>query len=229
MPKRTGLIARKLGMTRLFAEDGRHVPVTVLQLDQCQVVAVRTKDKDGYTAVQLGAGKVKVKNLTKPVRGHYAKAKVEPKKRLVEFRVSDDAVLQVGVELAATHYVSGQFVDVAGVSIGKGFAGAMRRWNFAGLEASHGVSISHRSHGSTGGRQDPGRTFKNKKMAGHWGVDRVTTQNLKVVATDADKGLIMISGSVPGPEGGWVEITDAVKRKLPKEAPLPAGLKQAAA
>ena len=229
MPQRTGLIARKLGMTRLFAEDGRHVPVTVLQLDQCQVVAVRTKDKDGYTAVQLGAGKVKVKNLTKPVRGHYAKAKVEPKKRLVEFRVSDDAVLQVGAELAATHFVNGQFVDVAGISIGKGFAGAMRRWNFAGLEASHGVSISHRSHGSTGGRQDPGRTFKNKKMAGHWGVDRVTTQNLKVVATDPDKGLIMISGSVPGPEGGWVEITDAVKRKLPKEAPLPAGLKQAAA
>jgi large subunit ribosomal protein L3 len=229
MPKRTGLIARKLGMTRLFAEDGRHLPVTVLQLDQCQVVAVRTKDKDGYTAVQLGAGKVKVKNLTKPVRGHYAKAKVEPKKRLVEFRVSDDAVLQVGAELAATHFVNGQFVDVAGISVGKGFQGAMRRWNFAGLEASHGVSISHRSHGSTGGRQDPGRTFKNKKMAGHWGVDRVTTQNLKVVATDPDKGLIMISGSVPGPEGGWVEITDAVKRKLPKEAPLPAGLKQAAA
>ena len=229
MPQRTGLIARKLGMTRLFAEDGRHVPVTVLQLDQCQVVAVRTKDKDGYTAVQLGSGKVKVKNLTKPVRGHYAKAKVEPKKRLVEFRVSDDAVLQVGAELAATHFVNGQFVDVAGISIGKGFQGAMRRWNFRGLEASHGVSISHRSHGSTGGRQDPGRTFKNKKMAGHWGVDRVTTQNLKVVATDPDKGLIMISGSVPGPEGGWVEITDAVKRKLPKEAPLPAGLKQAAA
>jgi large subunit ribosomal protein L3 len=229
MPKRTGLIARKLGMTRLFAEDGRHLPVTVLQLDQCQVVAVRTKDKDGYTAVQLGAGKVKVKNLTKPVRGHYAKAKVEPKKRLVEFRVSDDAVLQVGAELAATHFVNGQFVDVAGISVGKGFQGAMRRWNFAGLEASHGVSISHRSHGSTGGRQDPGRTFKNKKMAGHWGVDRVTTQNLKVVATDPAKGLIMISGSVPGPEGGWVEITDAVKRKLPKEAPLPAGLKQAAA
>jgi large subunit ribosomal protein L3 len=229
MPQRTGLIARKLGMTRLFAEDGRHVPVTVLQLEQCQVVSVRTMDKDGYTAVQLGAGKVKVKNLTKPVRGHYAKSKVEPKKRLVEFRVSGDAVLQVGAELAATHYVAGQFVDVAGISVGKGFAGAMRRWNFAGLEASHGVSISHRSHGSTGGRQDPGRTFKNKKMAGHWGVDRVTTQNLKVVATDVDKGLIMISGSVPGPEGGWVEITDAVKRKLPKEAPLPAGLKQAAA
>lgn len=229
MPKRTGLIARKLGMTRLFAEDGSHLPVTVLQLEQCQVIAVRTADKDGYVALQLGAGKAKVKNVTKPVRGHYAKAKVEPKKHLVEFRVSDDAVLPVGAELAATHYVAGQFVDVAGVSIGKGFMGPMRRWNFRGLEASHGVSISHRSHGSTGGRQDPGRTFKNKKMAGHWGVDRVTTQNLKVVATDADKGLIMVCGSVPGPEGGWVEITDAVKRKLPKEAPLPAGLKQAAA
>lgn len=229
MSKRTGLIVRKLGMTRLFAENGNHVPVTVLQLEQCQVVAVRTKEKDGYTALQLGAGKVKVKNLNKSVRGHYAKAKVEPKKELIEFRVSDDAVLQVGAELSVAHYVAGQFVDVAGTSIGKGFAGAMRRWNFAGLEATHGVSVSHRSHGSTGGRQDPGRTFKNKKMAGHWGVDRVTTQNLKVVATDADKGLIMVAGAVPGPEGGWVEITDAVKRKRPKEAPLPAGLKQAAA
>ena len=204
MGKRSGVIARKLGMTRLFAEDGSHVPVTVLQLDQCQVVGVRTKDKDGYTAVQIGAGKAKVKNVTKPVRGHYAKAKVEPKKTLVEFRVSDDALLTVGAELSASHFVVGQFVDVAGTSIGKGFAGAMRRWNFAGLEASHGVSISHRSHGSTGGRQDPGRTFKNKKMAGHWGVERVTTQNLKVVATDAEKGLIMVRGSVPGPEGGWV-------------------------
>jgi len=229
MSKRTGLIVRKLGMTRLFAENGNHVPVTVLQLEQCQVVAVRTKEKDGYTALQLGAGKVKIKNLNKSVRGHYAKAKVEPKKELIEFRVSDDAVLQVGAELSVGHFVAGQFVDVAGTSIGKGFAGAMRRWNFAGLEATHGVSVSHRSHGSTGGRQDPGRTFKNKKMAGHWGVDRVTTQNLKVVATDADKGLIMVAGAVPGPEGGWVEITDAVKRKRPKEAPLPAGLKQAAA
>lgn len=229
MSKRTGLIVRKLGMTRLFAENGNHIPVTVLQLEQCQVVAVRTKDKDGYTALQLGAGKVKVKNLNKSVRGHYAKAKVEPKKELTEFRVSDDAVLDVGAELSVAHYVIGQFVDVAGTSIGKGFAGPMRRWNFAGLEASHGVSVSHRSHGSTGGRQDPGRTFKNKKMAGHWGVDRVTTQNLKIVATDADKGLIMVAGAVPGPEGGWVEITDAVKRKRPKEAPLPAGLKQAAA
>jgi large subunit ribosomal protein L3 len=229
MAKRTGLIARKLGMTRVFAEDGSHVPVTVLQLDQCQVVGVRSKDKDGYVAVQLGAAKAKVKNVSKPMRGHFAKAKVEPKMQVTEFRVSDDAVVAVGAELSAAHFVAGQFVDVSGISVGKGFAGPMRRWNFAGLEASHGVSISHRSHGSTGGRQDPGRTFKNKKMAGHWGVERVTTQNLKVVSTDADKGLILIKGSVPGPEGGWVRVTDAVKRKLPKEAPMPAGLKQAAA
>jgi len=225
---RTGLIARKLGMTRLFGEDGAHLPVTVLQLEQCQVVAVRTKDKDGYTAVQLGAAKAKVKNVTKAERGHFAKAKVEPKKKLVEFRVDADALLDVGAELAASHFVPGQFVDVAGVTIGKGFAGGMKRWNFAGLEASHGVSISHRSLGSTGGRQDPGRTFKGKKMAGHLGQDRVTTQNLKVVATDEAKGLIMISGSVPGSAGGWVRVTDAVKRKRPAEAPFPAGLKQAA-
>ena len=225
---RTGVVARKLGMTRLFGEDGGHVPVTVLQLDQCQVVAVRTKDKDGYTAVQLGSGKAKVKNVTKAERGHFAKAKVEPKRKLVEFRVAADALLEVGAELAPSHFVPGQFVDVAGVTIGKGFAGVMKRWNFAGLEASHGVSISHRSHGSTGGRQDPGRTFKNKKMAGHLGQERVTTQNLKVVATDDAKGLVMIRGSVPGSEGGWVRITDAVKRKRPKEAPFPAGLKPAA-
>jgi large subunit ribosomal protein L3 len=225
---RTGVVARKLGMTRLFGEDGGHVPVTVLQLDQCQVVAVRTKDKDGYTAVQLGSGKAKVKNVTKAERGHFAKAKVEPKRKLVEFRVAADALLEVGAELAPSHFVPGQFVDVAGVTIGKGFAGVMKRWNFGGLEASHGVSISHRSHGSTGGRQDPGRTFKNKKMAGHLGQERVTTQNLKVVATDDAKGLVMIRGSVPGSEGGWVRITDAVKRKRPKEAPFPAGLKPAA-
>ena len=225
---RTGIIARKLGMTRLFGEDGGHVPVTVLQLDQCQVVSVRTADKDGYTAVQLGSGKAKVKNVTKAERGHFAKAKVEPKRKLVEFRVDADALLAVGAELAASHFVPGQFVDVAGVTIGKGFAGAMKRWNFAGLEASHGVSISHRSHGSTGGRQDPGRTFKNKKMAGHLGQERVTTQNLTVVATDVDKGLIMIRGAVPGAEGGWVRVTDAVKRKRPKDAPFPAGLKPAA-
>ena len=229
MPKRTGLIARKLGMTRLFAEDGSHVPVTVLQLDQCQVVGVRTKDKDGYTAVQLGAGKAKVKNVTKPVRGHYAKAKVEPKKKLVEFRVSDDAVLDVGAELTAGHYVAGQFVDVAGTSIGKGFAGAMRRWNFAGLEASHGVSISHRSHGSTGQRQDPGKTFKNKKMAGHYGVETVTTLNLTVWRVDAERNLILVKGAVPGSEGSYVKVRDAVKAALPADAPKPGAFKAAGA
>lgn len=228
---RSGILAQKLGMTRVFNDAGEHVPVTVLKVENCQVVGVRKAGEDGkgYNAVQLGVGKRKVRNVSKPMRGHFAKANVEPKTKLVEFRVGDDALLEIGAELTVEHFVAGQFVDVTGTSIGKGFAGAMRRWNFAGLEATHGVSVSHRSHGSTGGRQDPGRTFKNKKMAGHWGVDRVTTQNLKVVATDADKGLIMVAGAVPGPEGGWVEITDAVKRKRPKEAPLPAGLKQAAA
>jgi large subunit ribosomal protein L3 len=224
---RTGVIAQKMGMTRVFADDGSHVPVTVLKLDNCQVVGVRTKDKDGYVALQLGIGKAKVKNVGKPMRGHFAKAKVEPKRKLAEFRVSDDAVVEVGTEITAGHFVVGQFVDVAGITIGKGFAGVMKRWNFAGLEASHGVSISHRSHGSTGGRQDPGRTFKNKKMAGHFGVERVTTQNLKVVATDADRGLIMVKGAVPGAEGGYVRVTDAVKRKLPKEAPFPAAVRKA--
>ena len=223
---RTGVIAKKMGMTRVFAEDGSHVPVTVLKLDNCQVVAVRTKDKDGYVALQLGIGKAKVKNVGKPMRGHFAKAKVEPKRKVVEFRVSDDAVVDVGAEITAGHFVAGQFVDVCGITIGKGFAGVMKRWNFAGLEASHGVSISHRSHGSTGGRQDPGRTFKNKKMAGHFGVERVTTQNLKVVATDADRGLILVKGAVPGAEGGYVRVTDAVKRKLPKEAPFPAAVRK---
>jgi large subunit ribosomal protein L3 len=226
---RTGVIARKMGMTRLFGEDGSHVPVTVLKLDGCQVIAVRTAEKDGYTAVQLGVGKAKVKNVGKPMRGHFAKAKVEPKRKLAEFRVADDAVLEVGAEITAGHYVPGQFVDVAGITIGKGFSGVMKRWNFAGLEASHGVSISHRSHGSTGGRQDPGKTWKNKKMAGHFGVERVTTQNLKVVATDIGRGLIMIKGAVPGAEGGYVMVTDAVKRKRPKEAPFPAALRAAEA
>src|SRR5262245_27366877 len=225
---RTGVIAQKVGMTRLFGEGGAHVPVTVLQLDGCQVVAVRTQEKDGYSAIQLGIGKAKVKNVGKPMRGHFAKAKVEPKRKLAEFRVEPDAVVAVGSVISAAHYVPGQFVDIAGITIGKGFAGVMKRWNFGGLEASHGVSISHRSHGSTGGRQDPGRTFKNKKMAGHLGQERVTTQNLKVVATDDAKGLVMIRGSVPGAEGGWVRVTDAVKRKRPKEAPFPAGLKPAA-
>jgi large subunit ribosomal protein L3 len=222
---RTGVIAQKVGMTRLFDGDGSHVPVTVLRLDNCQVVAVRSQEKDGYVALQLGVGKAKVKNVGKPMRGHYAKAKVEPKRKLVEFRVDPEAVVEVGQEITAAHFVAGQFVDVAGITIGHGFTGAMKRWNFAGLEASHGVSISHRSHGSTGGRQDPGRTFKNKKMAGHDGVERVTVQNLKIVATDVDKGLIMVRGAVPGSAGGWVQVTDAVKRARPKEAPFPAALK----
>jgi len=222
---RTGVIAQKVGMTRVFDQDGSHVPVTVLKVDNCQVVAVRSQEKDGYVALQLGVGKAKVKNVGKPMRGHYAKAKLEPKKKLAEFRVPADAVVEVGTEITVAHYVAGQYVDVAGITIGRGFAGAMKRWNFAGLEASHGVSISHRSHGSTGGRQDPGKTFKNKKMAGHYGVDRVTVQNLKVVATDADKGLIMIKGAVPGAPGGWVRVTDAVKRARPKDAPFPAAVK----
>ena len=226
---RSGVIAQKIGMTRVFNDNGDHVPVTVLRLDGCQVVAHRTTERDGYVALQLGAGKAKAKNVSKAERSRFAVAKVEPRMRLAEFRVDEDKLIPVGAEITADHFVPGQFVDVTGTTTGKGFAGGMKRWNFGGLRATHGVSVSHRSIGSTGGRQDPGRTFKNKKMAGHWGVDRVTTQNLKVVAIDADKGLIMVCGSVPGPEGGWVEITDAVKRKLPKEAPLPAGLKQAAA
>jgi large subunit ribosomal protein L3 len=226
---RSGLIARKVGMTRVFDAEGSHVPVTVLALDNCQVVGVRTAEKDGYTAVQLGIGAAKVKNVSKPMRGHFAKAKVEPKRKLIEFRVSPDALIEVGAELSATHFVPGQFVDVTGTSIGKGFAGVMKRHNFRGLRASHGVSISHRSHGSTGHRQDPGRVFKGKKMAGHLGDERITTQNLKVVATDAARGLILVQGSVPGAPGGYVRIEDAVKRPLPKEVPFPAGLKGGAA
>jgi large subunit ribosomal protein L3 len=222
---RTGLIARKLGMSRVFTEAGEHVPVTVLAVDGCQVVAQRTLEKDGYTALQLGAGTPKVKNVSKPMRGHFAKAKVEPKRRLVEFRVPAEALVDVGAELAVTHFVAGQHVDVTANSIGKGFAGAMKRHNFAGLEASHGVSISHRSHGSTGNRQDPGRTFKGKKMAGHMGDRRVTTQNIKVVSTDAERGLILVRGSVPGAPGGWVLVRDAVKRPPPKDLPFPAALK----
>ena len=221
---RCGLIAQKLGMSRVFAEDGNHVPVTVLKLDNCQVVAVRTEDKDGYNAVQLGIGKAKVKNTNKPMRGHFAKANVEPKRKLAEFRVSADALLDVGAELSVDHFVEGQFVDVAGTSIGKGFAGAMKRHGFKGLRASHGVSVSHRSHGSTGHSQDPGKVFKGKKMAGHMGDARVTTQNLRVVSTDAERGLILIRGAVPGAKGGYVMIIDAVKRARPDEAPYPAGL-----
>jgi large subunit ribosomal protein L3 len=226
---RTGVIARKIGMTRLFSEEGSHVPVTVLKLDQCQVVAVRTEEKDGYTALQLGIGKAKVKNVGKPLRGHFAKAKVEPKRKLAEFRVPKDKLLEVGAELSADHFVTGQFVDVAGSTTGKGFQGVMKRWNFAGLEASHGVSVAHRSHGSTGQRQDPGRTFKGKKMAGHMGTGNITVQNLKVVATDVEKGLIMVRGAVPGQAGAYVLVSDAVKRKLPKEAPQPAAVRKPAA
>jgi large subunit ribosomal protein L3 len=222
---RTGLLAQKLGMTRIFAADGNHVPVTVLKVDHCQVVAVRTDETNGYNAVQLGVGTAKVKNVSKAQRGHFAKAKVEPKKKLAEFRVSKENLLEVGAELSAEHFVVGQFVDVVGTTIGKGFAGSMKRWNFGGLRATHGVSVSHRSHGSTGNRQDPGRTFPGKKMAGHLGVERVTQQNLKIVQTDADQGLIYVHGAVPGHEGAYVLVKDAVKRALPKEAPKPAALK----
>jgi len=221
---RCGVIARKVGMTRVFAEDGAHVPVTVLQMENCQVTHVRSKDKDGYTAIQLGVGSRKVKNVNKALRGQYAKAGVEAKAKLAEFRVSEDAVLELGATLGANHYVSGQKVDVVGISQGKGFAGAMKRHNFGGLRASHGVSISHRSHGSTGNNQDPGKVFKGKKMAGHMGAERVTTQNLEVVATDPAEGLILIRGAVPGSKGGYVLVSDALKAKLPEEAPFPAGL-----
>ncbi|MCH4022101.1 MAG: 50S ribosomal protein L3 [Acetobacter sp.] len=221
---RTGLIARKLGMTRLFKEDGTHVPVTVLHLDDVQVVDARTEERDGYTAVQLGLGKAKVKNVTDPNRGHFARVKVEPKKVLREFRVSADAVLEPGARILASHFVVGQKVDVTGTSKGKGFAGAMKRWNFAGLEATHGVSISHRSHGSTGNRQDPGKTFKNKKMAGHLGDERVTTLNLEVAAVDPEKNLLMIRGSIPGAKNGLVMVRDAIKKARHAEAPYPAAL-----
>lgn len=226
--QRTGLLAKKIGMTRLFDEKGNHVPVTVLQVEECQVVAVKTAERDGYVALQLGVGKAKANRVTKPMRGHFAKAKVEPKRALVEFRVTPDAVLEPGTEIAASHFVAGQFVDVTGTTIGKGFAGVMKRHNFGGLRATHGVSVSHRSHGSTGGRQDPGRVFKNKRMAGHMGVVRVTQQNLAVVAVDAAQGLIMVKGAVPGADGGILQVRDAVKRVLPKDVPFPAGLKQAA-
>jgi large subunit ribosomal protein L3 len=225
---RSGVIAKKLGMTRLFMEDGRQVPVTVLQLDGLQVVAQRTADRDGYTAVQLGAGAAKAKRVPAPMRGHFAKASVAPKRKLAEFRVSPDNLIEVGEEITADHYFEGQFVDIAGTSIGKGFAGAMKRHNFGGLRASHGVSISHRSHGSTGQCQDPGKVFKGKKMAGHMGAARITTQNLQVVRTDSERGLIMVKGAVPGSKGGWVTIKDAVKKPFPENAILPAALKSAA-
>jgi large subunit ribosomal protein L3 len=218
---RTGVIAQKVGMTRLFTEAGEHVPVTVLRLAQCQVIAHRNKDRDGYVALQLGAGSRKVKNVSKAERGRFAVAKVEPKRRMVEFRVDEKDLIPVGSEITADHFVVGQFVDVTGTSTGKGFAGGMKRWNFGGLRATHGVSVSHRSIGSTGGRQDPGKTFKNKKMPGHMGVDRVTTLNLKVVQTDVERGLLLVEGAVPGVKGGWITVRDAVKKALPKEAPKP--------
>jgi large subunit ribosomal protein L3 len=226
---RSGLIAQKVGMTRLFDAEGVHVPVTVLRVEECHVVANRTRDKDGYVAVQLGAGRAKVKNTSKAMRGHFAKARVEPKRHLVEFRVSDDCLVPPGTELSAAHFVAGQYVDVVGTSIGKGFAGGMKRHNFRGLEATHGVSINHRSLGSTGQCQDPGKVFKGKKIPGHLGFERVTVQSLEVVGIDEERGLVMVRGAVPGHKGGWVEISDALKKTLPEGVPMPAGIKAEAA
>ncbi|KKC31201.1 50S ribosomal protein L3 [Devosia psychrophila] len=225
---RSGLIAQKLGMTRIFTADGSHVPVTVLELQNCQVVGQRTADRDGYVALQLGAGQAKVKNTTKAERGQFAVAKVEPKRHVAEFRVDEANLIEVGATLQADHFVEGQLVDVTGTSIGKGFAGGMKRWNFGGLRATHGVSVSHRSIGSTGGRQDPGKTFKNKKMPGHMGDRRITTQNVKVVKTDVERGLIMVQGSVPGSKGAWIQIKDAVKKPAPQGAAFPGSFKAAA-
>jgi len=222
---RSGVIAQKVGMTRVFTDQGEHIPVTVLKLESCQVVAQRTDEKNGYCALQLGSGRAKVKNVTSAQRGHFAVAKVEPKRRLVEFRVSPENMIDVGAEITADHFINGQFVDITGTSIGKGFAGAMKRHGFGGLRATHGVSISHRSHGSTGQCQDPGKVFKGKKMAGHMGDSQVTTQNLKIVKTDPERGLILIKGAVPGSKGGWVLVNDAVKKSLPEDAPLPGKFK----
>jgi large subunit ribosomal protein L3 len=227
MIMRTGVIAKKMGMTRLFQEDGRHVPVTVLALENVQVVAQKVADRDGYVALQLGAGTAKAKNVAKPQRGHFGKAEVEPKARVAEFVVAEDALLDVGAELTADHYVAGQFVDIQGVTQGKGFAGGMKRWGFGGLRATHGVSLSHRSLGSTGQRQDPGRVFKNKKMAGHMGAANRTQQNLEVVRTDVERGLIFVKGSVPGHKGGWLLVKDSVKINRPDAAPYPAGIRSA--
>ena len=222
---RTGLIAKKMGMTRIFGDDGTHVPVTVLRVAGCQVVAQRTLQKDGYSALQLGIDAAKAKNVAKPMRGHFAKAKVEPKRRVAEFRVSDDAMVAVGAELSAAHFIAGQFVDVSGTSIGKGFAGGMKRHGFKGLRASHGISVSHRSLGSTGQCQDPGKVFKGKKMAGHMGDRKVTAQNLEVVATDPEEGFILVKGAVPGSKGGYVTVSDAVKKKAPEDLPFPAAIR----
>ena len=226
---RSGVIAQKVGMTRVFTDAGEHVPVTVLKVDNCQVVAHRTMDKNGYTALQVGVGKAKVKNVSKAERGRFAVVQIEPKRKLAEFRVSEDALIPVGAEITADHFVPGQFVDVTGTTTGKGFAGGMKRWNFGGLRATHGVSVSHRSIGSTGGRQDPGKTFKNKKMPGHMGADRITTLNLRVVQTDVERGLIMIEGAVPGSKGGWITVRDAVKKTPPKDLPKPGKFKAPAA
>lgn len=223
---RTGLIAKKTGMTRIYDEAGKQIAVTVLTIENCQVVAVRSQEKDGYVAVQLGAGSVKPQRLAKPQRGMYAAAKVTPKAKLAEFRIDADNMLEVGAELSAAHFVPGQFVDVVGTTIGKGFAGAMKRWNFGGMRATHGVSVTHRAHGSTGQRQDPGRVFKNKKMAGHLGAEQVTMQNLRVVKVMPEEGFLLVEGAVPGFDTSWVLVSDAVKKVLPADAPKPAGLKQ---
>jgi large subunit ribosomal protein L3 len=223
---RSGLIAQKVGMTRIFTDAGEHVPVTVLKVDKCQVVAQRTADKHGYTALQLGVGSRKPKHTSNAERQRFAKVEIEPKRKIAEFRVTPDNVIEVGSEITADHFVAGQLVDVTGTSKGKGFQGAMKRWNFGGLRATHGVSVTHRSHGSTGQRQDPGKVFKGKKMAGHLGDERVTTQNLVVVKTDVERGLVMIRGAVPGATGGWVFIRDAVKKPLPKDAPKPGAVRK---
>ena len=224
---RTGVIAKKVGMTRLFQEDGRHVPVTVLALEDCQVVSHRTLDRDGYVAVQLGAGEAKQKNVAKPQREHFAKAEVPLKKKVAEFRLEgEDGLLPVGASISAEHFIAGQKVDITGHTQGKGFAGAMKRWGFGGLRATHGVSLSHRSHGSTGNRQDPGKVFKNKKMAGHMGDRQRTQQNLEVVRTDAERGLIFVRGSVPGAKNGWLLVKDAVKLPLPEGVPFPGAMRR---
>ena len=225
---RTGLIAKKLGMTTVYAEDGAKTPATLLQVENCQVVAQKTQAKDGYNALQLGVGAAKAKNTSKAMRGHFAKAKVEPKRKLAEFRVDATALVEAGTELVASHFIPGQYVDVVGETKGKGFAGVMKRWNFAGLEATHGVSVAHRSHGSTGQRQDPGRTFKGKKMAGHLGQERVTTQNLEVVSVDEAEGFIVVAGAVPGAKNSYVLVSDAVKKGLDPKAPFPAGIRKSA-
>ncbi|WP_428428363.1 50S ribosomal protein L3 [Pararhizobium sp.] len=224
---RSGVIAQKIGMTRVYNDAGEHIPVTVLRMENCQVVAHRTEDKNGYTAVQLGAGQAKVKNTSKPLRGQFAAANVEPKAKVIEFRVSSDNLIDVGAELTANHFVTGQLVDVTGTSSGKGFAGAMKRHNFGGLRATHGVSVSHRSHGSTGSNQDPGRVWKGKRMAGHMGQTRITTQNLEVVSTDEDRGLILVKGAVPGSKGAWIVVRDAIKSGTPADAPRPAAVRAA--